>query len=141
MSYAPGDRQSVTRFTAAQLAELWEDDDDDANEYEPASEMSEETLGAEDDESEENDYLGMERAFDTITHILTVTDAEDGLSGVDIEISIETDPDATGNGEDDEGERTETEGADRRNNATIGGLIPLPCQEHPNNSRSHPCPD
>jgi hypothetical protein len=48
---------------------------------------------------------------------LTAIDAEDGLSGVDIEFSIEGDPDATGDDEED-GEQTETEGAPRREQAT-----------------------
>ena len=45
--------------TAAQLAELWEDEDDDEVEYEPASENSEDTFGTEDNESEENEFLGI----------------------------------------------------------------------------------
>ena len=48
---------------------------------------------------------------------LTAIDAEDGLSGVDIEFSIEGDPDATGDDEED-GEQTETEGGPRREQAT-----------------------
>lgn len=39
------------------------------------------------------------------------------MSGVDIEFSIEGDPDATGDDEED-GEQTETEGAPRREQAT-----------------------
>jgi hypothetical protein len=64
MSRAPDDREGLSPPppTAAQLAELWEDDeDDDGVEYEPASEMSENAFGTEDDEDEENEYLGTEK--------------------------------------------------------------------------------
>jgi hypothetical protein len=61
MSRAPDDREGLSPPlpTAAQLAELWEDDeDDDGLEYEPASENSENTWGTEDEEDDGNDYLG-----------------------------------------------------------------------------------
>lgn len=62
MSRAPDDREglSPSPLTAAQLAELWEDDeDDDGIEYEPASENSENTWGTAEEEDDENEYLGM----------------------------------------------------------------------------------
>lgn len=144
MSHAPDDREGLSPplLTAAQLGELWEDEDDDGNEYEPASEMSEDISGTEDDESEENDYLGIKRAFYTIRNILTVTDAEDGLTSVDIEFSIEGDPDVHEDDEDDEGERTETE-EDQRVQGTASWLPQAIyyTQNHSNKARSHPHSD